>query len=63
MKFINLKELGLSDLLQREASLRREMFNIRVQKKAGSVENPLRVRNARRELARILTLLEQRRRA
>jgi large subunit ribosomal protein L29 len=63
MKFINLKDLGSAELSQRESVLRREMFNIRIQKKAGNVENPLRARNARRELARVLTLAMQRKKS
>ena len=47
----------LSDLL---SSLRRERFNSRFQKASGQLENTSRVRVVRRDIARILTLRQQR---
>ena len=39
-----------------EADLRRELFNLRFQKATGQIQNPLRLRTARRELSRIITI-------
>ena len=59
MKLKELLDLGIGDLKQQESVLRKELFNLRVQKQVGSLENPLRLRSARRELARVLTVVQQ----
>jgi large subunit ribosomal protein L29 len=59
MKLKELKGLSLSELRQRELELRKEIFNLRIQKQVGQLENPLRSRTARRELARVMTLASQ----
>lgn len=45
------------------SSLRREAFNLRFQRASGQLENTARVRQVRRDIARILTTLSERRRA
>jgi large subunit ribosomal protein L29 len=42
--------------------LGRERFNLRFQRASGQLENTARVRQVRREIARILTILGERRR-
>jgi large subunit ribosomal protein L29 len=59
MKLKEIKNLSASELRNREAELRKEAFNLRIQKQVGQVENPLRARTARRELARVLTVAQQ----
>lgn len=59
MKLKEIKGLGVSELRQRESELRRELFNLRMQKQIGALENPVRSRNVRRELARVLTISRQ----
>jgi len=59
MKIKELQELSGGDLLGHEAALRKELFNLRIQKQVGSLENPLRIRAVRREVARILTVAQQ----
>ncbi|MEI6712170.1 MAG: 50S ribosomal protein L29 [Verrucomicrobiota bacterium] len=56
MKLKEIKELGLADLSQREVALRKELFSLRIQKQVNTLENPLRLRSVRRELARVLTV-------
>jgi len=51
-------ELG-EDLIR----LRKERFNLRFQKASGQLENTARVREVRRGIARIKTVLTERRRA
>ena len=43
--------------------LGKERFNLRFQRASGQLENTARVRQVRRDIARILTLLGERRRA
>lgn len=42
-----------------EADLRRELFNLRFQKATGQIQNPLRLRIARHELSRVITIRNQ----
>ncbi|RLC48718.1 MAG: 50S ribosomal protein L29 [Candidatus Coatesbacteria bacterium] len=51
--------LGAEELKGMEADLRRELFNLRFQKATGQIQNPLRLRTARRELSRVITIREQ----
>ena len=59
MKLKEIKDLGLADLKQQEGALRKELFNLRIQKQVSSLENPLRIHTVRRELARVLTVARQ----
>jgi large subunit ribosomal protein L29 len=59
MKLKEIKALGASELRQRELELRKELFNLRIQKQIGQLENPVRSRTVRRELARVLTVAQE----
>jgi len=59
MKLKEIVDLGLPELKQQEATLRKELFNLRIQKQVGSLENPLRIQAVRRELARVLTVAKR----
>ena len=59
---MNAKELHdkTPDQLREElANLKKESFNLRFQQATGSLENPARIRAARRNAARVLTVLNQ----
>jgi large subunit ribosomal protein L29 len=43
--------------------LKKEAFNLRFQKASGQLENTVRVRQVRRDIARVLTILSQKARA
>ncbi len=58
-----LRALTVDELKQEEASLRKELFNLRFQKTTGEIENPLRIRHARKEIARILTIITEKTKA
>tara|TARA_B100001971_G_C18226592_1_gene560907 strand:+ start:683 stop:898 length:216 start_codon:yes stop_codon:yes gene_type:complete len=49
----NLEPLELED---KEKELKKELFNLRFQHVTGRLENPARIRSARRELARVRTI-------
>ena len=51
------------ELSQDLETLGKEIFNLRFQRAGGQLENTARVRQARREIARINTLIGERRRA
>lgn len=61
MKLPELKELTDDELLTRKRDLRQESFHLRLQQQSGQLERPSQIRQSRREVARIETILSQRR--
>ena len=59
MKKEQMRELTKEELLQRKSELGEEQFNLRLQKASKELDNPLRLRALRRELARINTVLRE----
>ncbi len=57
MKAADLKGKTPDELQESLLSLRKEQFNLRFQKASGQLENTARVRQVRRGIARIKTLL------
>ena len=55
-----LRELTDDELDRRLGERRQELFNLRFQAVTGALENPARVKLAKREVARILTLQRER---
>jgi large subunit ribosomal protein L29 len=51
-----LRELSDEDLAKRLSETRQELFNLRFQSATGALENSARVKLAKREIARILTI-------
>ena len=60
MKIKEIKELSSDELAKRKVDLRQESFNLRLQQVSGQMEKPSRLRDIRREVARIETILSQR---
>lgn len=56
----DLRELSDVELERRLAETRQELFNLRFQSATGALENSARVRLAKREIARILTVRNER---
>jgi large subunit ribosomal protein L29 len=52
-----LRELGPEELRSRERELREEIFRLRVRRGTGQLASPSKLRDARRDLARVLTIL------
>lgn len=63
MKTKELREKSSDELLTRERELTEQLFKLRFQRATGRVENPMKMRQVRREIARIKTLLGERSRA
>ncbi|HEV3474802.1 MAG TPA: 50S ribosomal protein L29 [Actinomycetota bacterium] len=55
-----LRELPESELHARLDSAKEELFNLRFQLATGQLDNPMRIKEVRREVARILTLITER---
>jgi len=49
----------VDELRQAENDLRKELFNLRFQKVTGEIENPLRIRRVRKDIARVLTAINE----
>lgn len=60
MKTKELRELAVDELEQKQRDLRKEHFDLRKVKVAGKLENPLKLRLLRRDMARIQTILNER---
>jgi len=60
MKVDKLRELTIEELNQQLASLKTELFNLRFQMAVGQLENPMRVREVRRSIAQVKTILRER---
>ncbi len=56
MKYSELADLTREELSQKEAELRDELFKLRFRKATTQLENPMRIRALRRDLARIKTV-------
>ena len=59
MKAQDLREKTLDQLREQLALLKKESFNLRFQQATGQLENTARVRAAKRDTARVLTVLNQ----
>jgi large subunit ribosomal protein L29 len=59
MKPGEVRELSVDDLRQREKDLDDQLFRLRIQKSMGQLEAPAKVRDVRRDLARIKTILRE----
>jgi large subunit ribosomal protein L29 len=55
-----LNDKSVDELRARERDLREQLFKLRFQRATGRVENPMKMRQVRREIAQIQTLLNQR---
>ncbi|MEP2776505.1 MAG: 50S ribosomal protein L29 [Luteolibacter sp.] len=52
----DIRELSADERLRRLLDLKQESMNLRLQRSAGTLENPARFKQVRREIAQILTL-------
>jgi large subunit ribosomal protein L29 len=59
MKAAEIRDLGVDELRTREKDLDDQIFRLRIQKSMGQLEAPARVRELRRDLAKIKTILRE----
>lgn len=60
MKAKELKTQSTQELLNELTNLKEELFNLRFQHATGQLENPLRIREVKRDYARVKTVLRER---
>ena len=61
MKAAELRGLGADELGARERDLTDQLFRMRIQKSMGQLEAPMKMKSVRRDLARVKTVLRQKR--
>jgi large subunit ribosomal protein L29 len=59
MKVGEIRELSVDVLREREKELDDQLFRLRIQKSMGQLEAPAKVRDVRRDLARVKTILRE----
>ena len=59
LKATDLRELDPPELRDKETELSQQLFALRLQKVTGQLESPARVRETKRDLARVLTVLHE----
>ena len=63
MKIKEIRELSADELVSRQRELKQESFHLRLQQQAGQLEKPSQLRAIRREVARLETVLTQKKRS
>lgn len=61
MKTKELRDLSVDDLSRKAVELNQELFNLRFQLHTGHLENSARIPQVRREIARVKTVLREKR--
>ncbi len=62
-KTSDLRTMTSEELKQEELNLRKELFNLRFQRSTGEIENPMMIRQVRKHIARVLTVLTEKSKA
>ena len=63
MKPKEIRELSEPELHEKLRELKAELFNLRFQGATMQLENPMRIRQVRKDIARVLTIMTEMRRA
>ena len=63
LKAKQLREQTVDELTAKEQELAEQLFALRLQKVTGQLEKPSKVREVKRDLARVLTVLNEKRSA
>jgi large subunit ribosomal protein L29 len=61
MKVHEIRELTVDELNGKVKDLQDQVFRLRIQKAMGQLDAPHKMRDARRELARVMTVLNEKR--
>ena len=61
MKAKEIRDMNAAELDQKLAGLKDELFHLRFQHATGQLENPMRIQQVRRDMARAKTILRERR--
>ena len=59
MKMDKIRELTMNELNDELKKMKNELFNLRFQHVTGQLENPLRMKDVKRDIARIKTVIRE----
>jgi large subunit ribosomal protein L29 len=59
MKASKLRELSPEEKLRKANDLKEELFNLRFQHEIGQLENPRKMKQIKREIARVKTIIKE----
>lgn len=60
MKANKLRDLTVEELVRKVDNLKEELFNLRFQMATGQLENPMRIKEVKKDIARAKTILRER---
>jgi large subunit ribosomal protein L29 len=60
MKAKDIRERSDDELRKTLGDLEEQLFKLRFQKSTGQIENPIKIREVRKDIARVLTVMNQR---
>jgi large subunit ribosomal protein L29 len=63
MKPTEMRDLSLNELQTKAKDLRGEVFNIRIKRSTGQLENTAKLKQLRRDIARVETIMREKREA
>jgi large subunit ribosomal protein L29 len=59
MKASEIKNLSMEEMLRQLDDLKEELFNLRFQHETGQLENPQKMKQTKRDIARVKTIIRQ----
>jgi large subunit ribosomal protein L29 len=60
MKAKDIRERSDDELRKALGDLEEQLFKLRFQKSTGQIENPIKIREVRKDIARVMTVINQR---
>jgi large subunit ribosomal protein L29 len=59
MKPSTIRDMGAEELQAKQAELQEQLFRLRVQQSIGQLDNTMKLRETRRDIARVKTILKE----
>ena len=59
MKASEIRELSLDEMQRKVSDFKEELFNLRFQHEIGQLENPIKMKQTKRDIARIKTIIQE----
>ncbi|HUV78948.1 MAG TPA: 50S ribosomal protein L29 [Desulfobacterales bacterium] len=59
MKASEIRALSAEEMLRKADDLKQELFNLRFQHETGQLENPQKMKQTKRDIARVKTIIKQ----
>ena len=59
MKYTEIKDMSVTELKKKKASLTQDVFDMKIKNQLGQLSNPIQIRDLRKDLARVNTALVQ----